>query len=84
MLEEYLGDDFVDGFDEVVKFRKCRKESKDKKLYDKNNFGLSVFMWNDFFCVDNIEVVLQYFNIGYGYLLLYWGVIFLGFGLDFN
>lgn len=64
MLEEYLGDDFVDGFDEVVKFRKvelcvikCRKESKDKKLYDKNDFGLSVVMWNDFFCVDNIDVV---------------------------
>lgn len=42
MLEEYLGDDFVDGFDEVVKFRKVelciikfRKENKDKKLYGK-------------------------------------------------
>lgn len=58
------GEDFVDGFNEVVKFRKvelciikCRKESKDKKLYDKNDFELSVVMWNDFFCVGNIEVV---------------------------
>lgn len=63
MLEEYLGDDFVDGFDEVVKFRKvelciikCSKENKDKKLYGINDFGLSLVLWNDFFCVDNIEL----------------------------
>lgn len=36
-LKEYLGDDLVDGPDEVAKLRKRRKESKDKKPYDKNN-----------------------------------------------
>lgn len=55
---------------------KCRKEIKDKKLYDKNDFGLSGVMWNDFFCVYNIEVVWQYFNIGYGYLQFVLGSYF--------
>lgn len=47
-LEEYLGDDLVDGPDEVAKLRKAesraikrRKESKDKKPYDKNDSGPS-------------------------------------------
>lgn len=83
-LEEYLGDDLVDGPDEVAKLRKRRKESKDKRPYDKNNSGPSALMRNDLFRVDNTEAVLQYFNTGYGYPLSHWGVTPLGFGLDPN
>lgn len=73
-LEEYLGDDLIDGPDEVAKLRKAesraikrRKESKDKKPYDKNDSGPSALMRNDLFRVDNTEAVRQYFNTGYGY-----------------
>lgn len=51
MLEEYLGDDFVDGLYEVIQFRKGelgvikgRKGSKDKQLYDRNNDLLGVIL----------------------------------------
>lgn len=74
-LEEYLGNDPVDGPDEVAKLRKAesraikrRKESKDMKPYDiKNDSGPSAIMRNDLFRVDNTEAVRQYFNTGYGY-----------------
>lgn len=73
-LEEYLGDDLVNGPDEVAKLRKAesraikrRKESKDKKPYGKNDSGPSAVMWNDLFRVDNTEADRQYFNTRYGY-----------------
>lgn len=65
----------VDGPDEVAKLRKAesraikrRKESKDKRPYDRNNdSGSSAVMRNDIFSVDNKEAVRQFINTGYGY-----------------
>lgn len=66
-----MGDDLVDGPD-VVKAEshaiKRRKESKDKKPYDrKNDSGPSAVMRDDLFRVDNTKAVRQYFKTGYGY-----------------
>lgn len=73
-LEEYLGNDLVDGPDEVAKLGKAesraikrRKESKDKQPYEQNDSGPSAVMPNDLFRVDITEAVRQYFNTGYGY-----------------
>lgn len=62
-LEEYLGDDLVDGPDEVAKLRKAEsrtikrsKENKDKKPYGINDSGPSPVLRNDLFRVDNTEL----------------------------